>query len=89
MQAIDEFAASDALSVHQGTAMFQPPEVVSQNGPETFSGSKADIWSASLTLYALSACSLIHSSQPSPLLASAIPPKSELSKILHMRRRNF
>lgn len=46
---LDPFALDDTCTKGQGSPAFQPPEIA--NGHDSFSGYKADVWSAGVTLY--------------------------------------
>lgn len=45
---LDQFSRSDLCYSCQGSPAFQPPEIAS--GKDTWSGFKADIWAAGVTL---------------------------------------
>lgn len=47
-QELSQFEQSDLCSTCQGSPAFQPPEIAS--GQDSWSGFKADIWAAGVTL---------------------------------------
>lgn len=47
-QELSQFEQSDPCSTCQGSPAFQPPEIAS--GQDSWSGFKADIWAAGVTL---------------------------------------
>ena len=48
LKELDQFGTSDDCTNCQGSPAFQPPEIAS--GHDTWSGFKADIWAAGVTL---------------------------------------
>ena len=48
LKELDQFGTSDDCTNCQGSPAFQPPEIAS--GRDTWSGFKADIWAAGVTL---------------------------------------
>jgi serine/threonine-protein kinase 11 len=46
---LELFASNDICTKGQGSPAFQPPEIA--NGHDSFSGSKADVWSSGVSLY--------------------------------------